>query len=131
MLDNSLPVVLVTGASRGLGRGIALQLAENGYSVAINYTKNKTAADETVLNCQKKQISENQQFIHSTKIDVALSLFTWKCEEAGHPHFSIDPLGSIHSPLLYQKFQSNLYEFFIMEYHNLLFFIASFPLLLE
>ena len=31
------PVALVTGASRGLGRGIALSLARFGYSVAINY----------------------------------------------------------------------------------------------
>jgi len=31
------PITLVTGASRGIGRGIALALARFGYSVAINY----------------------------------------------------------------------------------------------
>ena len=31
------PIALVTGASRGIGRGIAVALARSGYSVAINY----------------------------------------------------------------------------------------------
>ena len=39
---------LVTGASRGIGRGIALKLAERGAAVAINYVRNKTAAAEAV-----------------------------------------------------------------------------------
>lgn len=35
---------LVTGASRGLGRAIALELASNGYPVIINYNSNTNAA---------------------------------------------------------------------------------------
>ncbi|MGH9817015.1 MAG: SDR family NAD(P)-dependent oxidoreductase, partial [Candidatus Acidiferrales bacterium] len=34
---------LVTGSSRGIGRGIALKLAEQGARVAINYLKNENA----------------------------------------------------------------------------------------
>jgi NAD(P)-dependent dehydrogenase (short-subunit alcohol dehydrogenase family) len=41
------PVALVTGGSRGLGRGICAALAQRGYSVAINYTANDKAARET------------------------------------------------------------------------------------
>jgi len=39
---------VVTGASRGIGRGIALMLAQEGVKVAVNYIKDKAAADEVV-----------------------------------------------------------------------------------
>jgi NAD(P)-dependent dehydrogenase (short-subunit alcohol dehydrogenase family) len=39
---------LVTGASRGIGRGIALALAEAGADVAVNYSRDEAAAAETV-----------------------------------------------------------------------------------
>jgi NAD(P)-dependent dehydrogenase (short-subunit alcohol dehydrogenase family) len=39
---------IVTGASRGIGRGIALTLAERGWDVVVNYAGNAAMADETV-----------------------------------------------------------------------------------
>lgn len=41
------PLALITGASRGLGRGIALQLARLGYDLVLNYASNQAAAERT------------------------------------------------------------------------------------
>lgn len=40
-------IALVTGAGRGIGRGIALALGGKGWSVVVNYRGNRSAADET------------------------------------------------------------------------------------
>lgn len=56
------PVILVTGASRGLGRGIAIELAKRGFSVALNYAGNQAAAEESVSLCQQASQFDDQQF---------------------------------------------------------------------
>jgi 3-oxoacyl-[acyl-carrier protein] reductase len=40
--------VIVTGASRGIGRAVAIRLAGDGYVVAVNYAGNATKAEEVV-----------------------------------------------------------------------------------
>ncbi len=44
---------LITGGSRGIGRGIALGFAREGANVAVNFRRNEEAARETVVAIEK------------------------------------------------------------------------------
>ncbi len=47
-MDFTGKVVLVTGASRGIGRAIACAFADNGGQVAVNYRQDRQSANETL-----------------------------------------------------------------------------------
>jgi 3-oxoacyl-[acyl-carrier protein] reductase len=43
---NDRPISIVTGAGRGIGRGVAIELARLGHAVVVNYASNADAAEE-------------------------------------------------------------------------------------
>lgn len=67
-------IAVVTGASRGIGKAIALELAKEGATVLVNYHGNREKADEVV-----KKILEQGGIGESISWDVSDFL---QCEEA-------------------------------------------------
>jgi len=47
-MDFEGKVVLITGASRGIGRATAIEFARRGASVIVNYKNSESAADNLV-----------------------------------------------------------------------------------
>lgn len=53
-------VALITGASRGIGRGIALELARLGWDLVVNYAGNLAAAQQTARDCSMESGSHGK-----------------------------------------------------------------------
>ena len=74
---------LITGASRGLGKAIALRLAKDGFSVIINYQSNQKAAEDTLKQVQEAGgQGELMPFDVSNAQAIEMALESWS---ASHP----------------------------------------------
>ncbi|KAK7964986.1 hypothetical protein PG984_002215 [Apiospora sp. TS-2023a] len=77
-------VALITGAGRGIGRGIAMELGKRGANVVVNYAKSSSAAEEVVAALEKMgSKSVAMQADISVPTEVA-SLFKRAMEHFGH-----------------------------------------------
>ena len=82
-MENQKKYALVTGASRGIGRAIALKLASQGFAVIINYASNVAAAQQTLDEIVATGGSaELLPFDVSDNKAVAEALQQWKAEHS-------------------------------------------------
>lgn len=105
-------VALVTGSSRGIGRTIALKLAEQGCSVVINYLSDDRAADEVV-----KQITKMGGKAVSIQCDVSNFAHVEEMINKVKDRFGkLDILVNNVGPFLYKT----IFDTTIQEWHQMM-----------
>ena len=86
-------VALITGSSRGIGRGVALELAREGWDICVNYIQQKAAAEEVVS--QIRAMGRNAVAIQADVADSqAVSAMVRQAEtELGHISLLVNNAG--------------------------------------
>lgn len=77
-------VALVTGGSRGIGRAIALELADEGADIIINYLRHRTAAQNTAEEIRQKGRQAHIIRANVGEPDRIESMFAEIAEKFGH-----------------------------------------------
>lgn len=107
--QNSRPVAIVTGASRGIGAAIAERLAKDGFAVAINYASSAGAADALVAKIE----AEGGRAI-AVRADIAKAadvraLFDTTIAELGKPNVLVNNAGIMKTATI-AEFADALYD---------------------
>ena len=88
-----MPAAIVTGSSRGIGRGIAVSLAEAGHDVMINYTRNEGAAKEAAAAVSSHGVRAEICRANVTDLDDGTSLVDRTLEAFGRLDLLVNNAG--------------------------------------
>ena len=91
LLDNKN--TLITGASRGIGRGIALQFAKQGSNVAFTYSSSAGPAEELVKLCEAEGVKAKAYQSDAADFDQAQELAKQVLEDFGQVDVLINNAG--------------------------------------
>jgi len=75
---------LITGASRGIGRAIATQLADMGANIVVNYVRNEKAAAETIASLSKNGIKALPFQANVKEVSEIDKMIEFTLKEFGH-----------------------------------------------
>ena len=89
----NMRTVIVTGASRGIGRAICLELANEHTNIVINYSKDKQGAEETASLCQAIGANCSVFSADVSKYSEAEKLFSFCSETFGPADILINNAG--------------------------------------
>lgn len=96
----SKQVAIVTGASRGIGRAIALALASTGVNVVVNYARSQDAADQVVAEIHHQGGTAIALGADVSKAEQVESLVTTVIEKWGQVDILVNNAGITKDTLL-------------------------------
>ncbi|QWU16712.1 3-oxoacyl-[acyl-carrier protein] reductase [Paenibacillus sophorae] len=86
-------VAIITGASRGIGRQVAIQLAQSGAKVVVNYSSNQEKADEVVKTIEQSGGEAAAIRADVSKVNEVEALFSETIERFGRLDILINNAG--------------------------------------
>ncbi|MDF2474159.1 MAG: 3-oxoacyl-(acyl-carrier-protein) reductase [Anaerocolumna sp.] len=98
MLDNK--IAIVTGASRGIGRAIALTLASYGASVIVNYNGSKEKAEEVVNEIKSKGGTASVYQADASDFEAVKTMFADVVKEYGKIDILVNNAGITRDNLI-------------------------------
>ena len=98
LLENK--IALITGASRGIGRGIAIEFAKQGAHVAFTYNSSAEAANELEKELSSFGIKAKGYQSNAAQFDAAQSLVEEVIKEFGHIDILVNNAGITKDNLL-------------------------------
>ena len=98
--SNEVRNALVTGASKGIGRGIALRLAEMGANVAVNYNSSPEAAAEVVAEVKNAGVESFTVQADVSDLEQVKAMMDRVQDEWGHVDILVNNAGIIDDGLL-------------------------------
>ena len=96
-------VMLVTGGSRGIGAATALQAAEAGYDVAVNYTSNEAAAQAVVAECRVRGATAIAVRADVSNEDEVVAMFDAVEADLGPVGVLVNNAGILHQQMRFDE----------------------------
>ncbi len=88
-------VAVITGGSRGIGKGIALAFAKEGANIAFSYNRNKAAAEETVKEIEALGVSALAIQADAGNEDAVKNMANTVADKFGHINILVNNAGTI------------------------------------
>jgi 3-oxoacyl-[acyl-carrier protein] reductase len=99
---------LVTGASRGIGKAIALRLAKDGYDIAVNYNSNAEHAEQTAEEIRALGVSAKTYKADTSNIDEVKAMFRELRKDFGGLDVLVNNAGVVDDAYLLMVGQESL-----------------------